>query len=394
MSSTVLDRNPALKRLRDEGYNVSIKQGYLFVDDVPLVNENRELKRGTLISTLSLSGETVNKPDTHVVMLIGEYPCNEHGQRLTQLEHEGPKDLGNGITVNFAFSNKPAAGYADYHAKMTTYINIIQGPAQAIDPNLTAKTFPALVPDEDDDTVFKFIDTATSRANIGAINEKLALNKVAIVGLGGTGSYVLDFIVKTPIREIHLFDEDIFSSHNAFRSPGAPSLEQLSARPNKAAYFKEQYDTMRGGIVAHECAVTGRTVNELAEMAFVFLCIDDGSAKKPIVEALEAFGTPFVDVGMGVEVTDQALGGVVRTTLSTPDSREHFRSRVSLADAIANNEYDTNIQIAELNALNAALAVIKWKKHFGFYRDYSKALNVSFTIDTDQLLREDTPDAE
>ena len=31
--------------------------------------------------------------------------------------------------------------------------------------------------------------------------------------------------------------------------------------------------------------------------------------------------------------------------------------------------YSHNIQIAELNALNAALAVIKWKKLAGFYVD-------------------------
>ena len=28
-----------------------------------------------------------------------------------------------------------------------------------------------------------------------------------------------------------------------------------------------------------------------------------------------------------------------------------------------------NLQVAELNALNATLAVIKWKKHLGFYHD-------------------------
>jgi hypothetical protein len=32
------------------------------------------------------------------------------------------------------------------------------------------------------------------------------------------------------------------------------------------------------------------------------------------------------------------------------------------------NEYHTNIQIAELNALNASLAVIKYKQLRGFYR--------------------------
>jgi hypothetical protein len=40
-----------------------------------------------------------------------------------------------------------------------------------------------------------------------------------------------------------------------------------------------------------------------------------------------------------------------------------------MSDGGVKNEYDKNIQIAELNALHAALAVIKWKKIFGFYAD-------------------------
>ena len=31
------------------------------------------------------------------------------------------------------------------------------------------------------------------------------------------------------------------------------------------------------------------------------------------------------------------------------------------------DDYSSNIQVAELNALNAILAVIWWKRHLGFY---------------------------
>ena len=36
------------------------------------------------------------------------------------------------------------------------------------------------------------------------VTMKLELRKIAILGLGGTGSYVLYFVAKTPVREIHL----------------------------------------------------------------------------------------------------------------------------------------------------------------------------------------------
>lgn len=54
-----------------------------------------------------------------------------------------------------------------------------------------------------------------------------------------------------------------------------------------------------------------------------------------------------------------------------------------------NNEYSRNIQIADLNALNAALAVIKWKKIFGFYGDLEHEHFSTYDIDGNHLNNED-----
>jgi len=121
------------------------------------------------------------------------------------------------------------------------------------------------------------------------------------------------------------------------------------------------------------------------------VCLDKNSPKKLIVEKLEEFRIPFTDVGMGIQLDDTALGGIVRVTTSTPQMRDHFRSRVSFEDAPGYDDYNRNIQIADLNALNAALAVIKWKKLFGFYRDLKSEHHSQFAIDTNLLLNEDRP---
>lgn len=391
MSSTLISHNEDLKRLRDEGYAVSIQSGYLLVADVPYVNTSAEIKRGTLVSTLSLNGNSTNAPDTHVAMFIGDYPCDQDGAPLEKIKSGDAQRLTDELTVNYSFSSKPSAGYKDYHEKMTAYVAILESQAQALNPDITAKTHPPFAIG-DEDSVFHYVDTATSRAKLGVVNDKLKLSKVAIVGLGGTGSYVFDLVAKTPVWEIHLFDGDDFSSHNVFRAPGAASLEQLEAKPTKVQHLHDEYSTMRKGIIVHEYALDETNVGELEGMDFVFLCVDEGSAKRVIVEQLETLDIPFVDVGMGVDRTDDALGGIVRATLSLPGRREHFRDRVSLGDVDAENEYDENIQIADLNALNAAMAVIRWKKLFGFYRDLADTLHGSYTIDTDSLLSEDGPD--
>jgi hypothetical protein len=148
---------------------------------------------------------------------------------------------------------------------------------------------------------------------------------------------------------------------------------------------------MRRGIVDHPAYLDPSNVEELRGTDFVFVCVDKGSPKKMIVEKLEEFNIPFTDVGMGIQSSGDALGGIVRVTTSTAQKRDHFRSRVSFADAPGDDDYHRNIQIADLNALNAALAVIKWKKLFGFYRDLKSEHHSQFSIDTNLLLNEDWP---
>ena len=148
---------------------------------------------------------------------------------------------------------------------------------------------------------------------------------------------------------------------------------------------------MHRGIVEHPVHLDAGNVEELRGMDFVFVCLDKGEPKKLIVEKLEEFNIPFVDVGMGLDLTDDALGGIVRVTASTAQKRDHFRSRVSFEDTPGDDDYNRNIQIADLNALNAALAVIKWKKIFGFYRDLKHEHHNQFGIDTNLLLNEDRP---
>jgi hypothetical protein len=393
MSQRPISLSPDLTRLRNEGFNLEIRAGYLLVKEVPYVNAAREVKRGILVSQLTLAGDVTAQPDTHVAYFAGDHPCLADGTEIVKIKHgSAAQTLAEGVTVQQSFSAKPKPlyHYPDYHAKVTTYVAILSSPAQELDPTATARTFPVIEPDTDDaDSVFNYIDTASSRAQIGFTTKKLALERIAIVGLGGTGSYVLDFVVKTPVKEIHLFDGDTFLQHNAFRSPGAPSIETLREKLPKATYFKNLYSPMRRGIINHPVYVDAANVADLRNMDFVFLCLDSGAVKKTIVASLEEFGCPFVDVGMGINLSDNSLGGILRVTTSTQKLRNHIHTRISFVDGNAGNEYDRNIQIADLNALNAALAVVKWKKLFGFYRDLKGEHHTTFTIDGNLLLNEE-----
>jgi hypothetical protein len=392
MSNTLIARSSDLSRLRNDGFNIEVRSGFLLLNDVPYVNRKREILRGTLVSKLNLVGDVTATPDTHAAFFAGECPCDQNGVVLSKIiTGSNRQDLGPGVTIDHSFSAKPPEPDPDYYDKMTRHVVILSGPARALSPGVTAQTYAPVATTIEDDTVFDYLDMASSRAEIGIVQKKLELSKIAIVGLGGTGSYVLDLVAKTPVREIHLFDGDTFWQHNAFRAPGAPSLEMLRQRPSKVAYLREIYSRMRRGIIAHEKYLDANTANELRDMNFVFLCIDGGPTKAAILAALADANVPFVDTGMGVELIDGALSGILRVTTASSQKRDHVGRRVPAGATSGDNDYARNIQIADLNALNAALAVIKWKKLFGFYADLEREHHSSYTIDGNALTNLEQP---
>ena len=137
----------------------------------------------------------------------------------------------------------------------------------------------------------------------------------------------------------------------------------------KVEYFAAIYSNMRDGIFAHPYRVDETNVHELRDLTFVFVAIDDAAAKAPIITALLTYGIPFVDVGMGIEVIDGRLTGIVRTTMVTPDKKDHVGRRIPTITTGVGDDYRSNIQIPELNAMNAVQAVLLWKKYRRIYAD-------------------------
>ena len=183
-------------RLRNEGYDLEIRSDHLLVKGVPYVGSGRVVKRGILVMPLKLAGDVTVKPENHVAHFIGEFPRRADDTLIDTIGNvsNGRTKLGEGVEIDQTFSAKPmpSGAYENYYDKVTQYVTILSGYAQVIDPGVTAKTFrPVAAAEGDEETVFKYTDTASTRAEIGAVTAKLtAVKKVAIVGLGGTGSYV------------------------------------------------------------------------------------------------------------------------------------------------------------------------------------------------------------
>lgn len=390
MSQRPIDRSPDLKRLRDEGYDIQILDGYLVVRDVPYVTAARQVARGVLLAPFEATNDVASPPTDHQAQFAGEYPCHVDGRPIDEIRNSDVQFVVGDVMARFSFSAKPVPSgrYANFFDKVTAYVRRLSDPAKEIDPTATAQTYPHIRA-TDEDSVFNYVDTASSRAEIVSATKKLALSRVAILGLGGTGGYILDLIAKTHVREIHLFDGDTFDQHNAFRAPGAASGADLDEKLPKVVYFSRIYSQMRKGIVSHAEYMSADNLDALNEMDFVFLSMEAGTAKRLVVERLVARGIPFIDVGMGVYLANDMVGGTLRVTTVTPSKNDHLARRMPFSDGGIKNEYDKNIQIAELNALNAALAVIRWKKLFGFYADQGGEHYSTYAIGRNETNNED-----
>ncbi len=386
MSNKLISHNADLSRLVNDGYSVSLIDGYLIIENVPYVNSKKEIVGGILISEISISGDKILPPANHVIHFQGDCPCDNQGKPISSIKHQTTnRKIMEGLISNYSFSNKPKEGFNNHYDKITHYLRILTHYAQAIDEEAKANS-PHF--DFNHESSLKYTDTNSSRSFISAVSNKIKNQKIAIIGIGGTGSYILDFVAKTEVKEIHLYDSDVFSQHNAFRSPGAPAKEVFNKDIPKVSYFNNIYSNMHNGIVLHEEDITNTNMQNLSEMDCVFVSIDISKPKGSLFPFLIDNNIPFIDVGMGVEIQDEHLFGILRVTSITQNCQNAYIGKVSLQDE-EDDVYASNIQISELNALNAALAVIKWKKMFGFYDDQNDEHHTLYTINTGQLLNED-----
>ena len=142
----------------------------------------------------------------------------------------------------------------------------------------------------------------------------------------------------------------------------------------------QHYGAWHAGIASVPERIIADNLERLRGFDFVFVSVDDGPSRRLIIDWLSREGVPFVDCGMGLNRSfGNALNGVVRITgvdrgaydrtVDTPNL-----PTVNPADA----EYRKQAQVIELNALNACLAVVRFKQHFGLYERGEEAAWYTF----------------
>jgi hypothetical protein len=367
--------------MAEKGYAIAFDSGYLVIRDIPYLDHSGQLQTGAFVTKLEFVDQNRVIQQDHQVFFAGGIPYQLDGTRIPNLAGGETQltlsDKCADIVVQRSFSNKPKSEgrFVDFLAKIESYTAIIAGPA--IDRyGISPFTF-RVDPSSAADSVFKFQDSLTSRAEITDLSAKFKNDVVAVIGLGGTGGYLLDYLVKTPVSGIKAFDLDPYHVHNAFRSPGR-LLETEFGKP-KSEVYAERYDNFRCGLSFTPKFLDSDCSEDLDGVTFAFVCVDKGSSRAAIFEILIAKGIPFIDVGMGLKRKTDTLSGQARVTYYPPEHAVRMRDmQLSELNDGSDNIYRSNVQIAELNALNASLAVIRYKQLRGFYEEEKSLLHLLF----------------
>ena len=397
MFQKLVSHNDDLRRLIEKGYAVTFDSNCLVIRDIPYLDDKLELQIGAIVAKLKFLDNERFEQENHQIYFAGSVPHGLDGKPVPNLggsEHSiDLSEACNDVVVQWAFSNKPkpAGKYDDHFHKIETYVGFISGPAEHLH-GVTPYTY-RIVGTSSDDSVLKFRDTLTSRAEITDLAKKLQDDVIAIIGLGGTGAYILDYLVKTPVREIRGYDHDQYYIHNAYRSPGR--LEKSELCMSKAEMYQARYENFRTGLSLETKFIDSSCVDDLVNVTFAFVCVDDGIARAEILDLLLGNNIPFIDVGIGLRRKDGVLSGMMRTTYFPAEQGQKVRDKEWVNEQKdPENLYKTNIQICELNALNASLAVIRYKQLRGFYFEEKNYLNILFDVGSLSTMRDDCLDED
>lgn len=377
----LVNHNAFLKDLEETGYLIDFLGGYVVLFGIPYLDGDGQLQHGDWASPVDLNGAVIDPPKNHQVWWRGSRPFDQLGRALRLGGGEARVSVTPDLVTDNSFSFKlhdekgAMRDYKSFEEKVRTYLDVITAPAIAAYPNATPLRALA-VNAAAQRSPLRFPDTMSARYLINDIAALLRGKKIAIIGLGGTGSYILDFVARTHLEKITLFDSDKVHVHTIFRFPGfiPHSIGKL-----KVEALASYYDQWHAGIEPIAERITSENVARLKEFDFVFVSVDEGPARLLIVDWLSANGIPYVDCGMGLNRSTVGLSGFVRIT---GVDRDAFENNVGTARLPVENakddEYRKQPQITELNALNATMAVIRFKQHFGLFDRESVAASRIF----------------
>lgn len=206
-----------------------------------------------------------------------------------------------------------------------------------------------------------------------AAQVRLGELRVAIVGLGGTGSVVASQLAHLGVQQFILVDADVVETSNLNRLVGASAESVGRAKVEVASGAIRRVNSQAVVDSTSGDVVDDRTARMLAEADVVFCCTDTHSSRAVINQIAYQYLVPVIDVGVAIHATGGTVTAVVgRVQLLSPGEPcllccgwiDPQRVRIEMQDAVtrARDPYvvgEAVIQpaVISLNSTVSSLAV-------------------------------------
>ena len=126
---------------------------------------------------------------------------------------------------------------------------------------------------------------------------------------------------------------------------------------------------------------------------FAFVCIDqltegDSPRQDVVYYALSEAEVPFIDSGVSITVEDRAVTGAVTTSFYDAGSLE-WKCAIPNSKVESDVPGYRNVQLPEVNALAASLAVMEWRRRTGQYVSKSASFLHKFRLEKPSIITAD-----
>jgi molybdopterin/thiamine biosynthesis adenylyltransferase len=123
---------------------------------------------------------------------------------------------------------------------------------------------------------------------------------IAVVGLGGGGSHVVQQLAHLGVRHMHLFDADKAELSNLNRLVSA-SLSDVSAATPKVEISRRMIERIdpAADVTLHEC-IWQNAADGIKTCDVIISCVDSFVARQDLEATARRYMIPIVDIGMDV----------------------------------------------------------------------------------------------
>jgi molybdopterin/thiamine biosynthesis adenylyltransferase len=202
---------------------------------------------------------------------------------------------------------------------------------------------------------------------------RLRAMRVGIIGLGGTGSVVLEQLTHLGVGDFMLIDADVVERTNLNRLVGATEADISKPKVEVAAALAKRINSKVRVETIRDSVLLARVAEQLVDVDFLFACTDSHGSRAVLNQLAYQYLIPAIDMGVVIVAPDAKIQQIAgRTQMLAPglgcllcgNLLNPEQVRVDLltdferaADPYINGANEPAPAVISLNATMAAMAV-------------------------------------